>query len=105
MPIVDLAVRDHLSPASRMLLRDDPSLPAVVRGGADDAPTAALAEFLAPTVILTKDSVFTCLGLAVPVDQWVGMAHGLLRASGFEANLANSVFVAEIAAWLAVQAA
>ncbi|MFJ9521866.1 hypothetical protein ACIRPK_26880 [Kitasatospora sp. NPDC101801] len=105
VPIVDLAIGDHLSPASRLLLRDDPSLPARARGDADDAPTAALAEFLAPAVILTQDSVFTRFGLAVPVDQWVGMAHGLLRAAGFEANLTASAFVAEIAARLAWQAA
>ncbi|MFB7375832.1 hypothetical protein ACFC6U_03150 [Kitasatospora purpeofusca] len=101
VPIVDLAIGDHLSPAARLLLRDDPSLPAVARGDADDAPTAALAQFLAPTVILTQDSVFARFGLAVPVDRWVGMAHGLLRAAGFEANLDVSVRVAEVAARLA----
>ncbi|MEV7123887.1 hypothetical protein [Kitasatospora griseola] len=103
VPVVDLAVGDHLSPASRMLLRDDPALPLVARGDADDAPTAALAEFLAPAVILTQDSVFTRFGLAVPVQQWVGMAHGLLRASGFEASLTTAVLAAEVAAHLSVQ--
>ncbi|MFG2844271.1 hypothetical protein ACGF12_14015 [Kitasatospora sp. NPDC048296] len=103
VPIVDLAIGDHLSPASRLLLRDDPTLPASARGDADDAPTAALAEFLAPAVILTQDSVFTRFGLAVPVDQWVGRAHGLLRAAGFETSLSTSVLVAEIAARLAGQ--
>ncbi|MFB7675842.1 hypothetical protein ACFC26_30995 [Kitasatospora purpeofusca] len=103
VPVVDLAVRDHLSPASRMLLRDDPALPLVARGDADDAPTAALAEFLAPAVILTQDSVFTRFGLAVPVQQWVGMAHGLLRAAGFEASLTTAVLAAEVAAHLSVR--
>ncbi|MFD5615127.1 hypothetical protein [Kitasatospora sp. NPDC127060] len=103
VPIVDLAIGDHLSPASRLLLRDDPKLPAIARGDADDAPTAALAQFPAPAVILTQDSVFTRFGLAVPVEQWVGMAHGLLRAAGYEANLSTSVVVAEIAARLAWQ--
>ncbi|MEU5387165.1 hypothetical protein [Kitasatospora cineracea] len=103
VPVVDLALRDHLSPASRMLLRDDPALPLVARGDADDAPTAALAEFLAPAVILTQDSVFTRFGLAVPVQQWVGMAHGLLRACGFEASLTTAVLAAEVAAHLSVQ--
>ncbi|WP_331727158.1 hypothetical protein OG871_39520 (plasmid) [Kitasatospora sp. NBC_00374] len=105
VPIVDLSIGDHLSPASRLLLRDDPSLPAHARGDADDAPTAALAEFLAPAVILTKDSVFTRFGLAVPVDHWVGAAHGLLRAAGFEANLHTSALVAEVAARIAWEAA
>ncbi|MEV7122250.1 hypothetical protein [Kitasatospora griseola] len=105
VPIVDLAIGDHLSPASRLLLRDDPSLPAHARGDADDAPTGALADFLAPAIILTQDSVFTRFGLAVPASQWVGAAHGLLRAAGFEANLHTSAFVAEVAARLAWQAA
>ncbi|MFD6248200.1 PIN domain-containing protein [Streptomyces roseolus] len=105
VPIVDLAIGDHLSPASRLLLRDDPSLPARARGDADDAPTAALAEFLAPTIILTQDSVFTRFGLAVPVSEWVGAAHGLLRAAGFEANLHTSAVVAEVAARLVWQIA
>ncbi|MEU0987832.1 hypothetical protein [Streptomyces sp. NPDC005953] len=56
--VVDLEIRDHLSPQTRHILRVDRDMPQRYRGDPDDAPTMALAEFLAPCVIVTQDSVF-----------------------------------------------
>jgi hypothetical protein len=47
VPVVDLAVGDYLHPRVRPLLRADPELPRRLHGDADDAGTAAVAEFLA----------------------------------------------------------
>jgi hypothetical protein len=64
VPVVDLAVGDYLHPRVRPLVRAYPELPRRMRGDPDDVGTAALAEFLAPAVIISADSVFTRFGLA-----------------------------------------
>ena len=53
-----------------------------LRGDPDDLGTAALAEFLAPAVIISADSVFTRFGLANSVaDTWLPLAHRAAASS------------------------
>ena len=83
VPVVDLAVGDYLHPRIQAIRRADPALPLRLRGDPDDLGTAALAEFLAPAVIISADSVFTRFGLANSVaDTWLPLAHRLLQAAG-----------------------
>ncbi|WP_182903556.1 hypothetical protein [Microbispora sp. H10830] len=63
----------------------------------------ALAEFLAPAIILSADSVFTRLGYSnTDATTWVNTAYMMLQAAGFEANLADAAMLAEGAARLLV---
>jgi hypothetical protein len=88
VPVVYLAVGDYLHPRIQAVRRADPALPMRLRGDPDDLGTAALAEFLAPSVIISADSVFTRFGLANSVaDTWLPLAHRLLQAAGYEATL------------------
>lgn len=99
VPVVDLAIRDYLHPRVRPLMRDDPELPRRLRGDVDDIGTAALAEFLAPAVIISADNVFTRFGLANTLaETWLPTAYTLLNAAGFEANLTDAAIVLEIVA-------
>lgn len=98
VPVVDLAMGDYLHPRIRPLLRADPEFPKRLWGDPDDVGTAALAEFLAPAVILSADSVFARFGLASTLaDTWVPTAYSMLRAAGFEATLSDAALVAEYA--------
>ncbi|TGZ12333.1 hypothetical protein DV517_74280 [Streptomyces sp. S816] len=89
--VVDLEIRDHLSPQTRHILRDDHEMPRRHRGDPDDAPTMALAEFLAPCIIVTQDSVFSRFGVAV-ID-WIPLVQNVLRIAGLEATAANALLV------------
>ncbi|MDQ7911372.1 hypothetical protein RB614_43485 [Phytohabitans sp. ZYX-F-186] len=95
--VVDVAVGDCLSPRAKRVLRDDSILPRSMRGDPDDVETVAVAELLAPAVVLSADSVFARLGMASASVSWVGAAQSLLRAAGFEASLADAAFVVEVA--------
>ena len=101
VPVVDLAVGDYLHPRIQAVRRADPDLPMRLRGDPDDLGTAALAEFLAPAVIISADSVFTRFGLANSVaDTWLPLAHRLLHAAGYEATLTEAAYALELAARL-----
>ncbi|MGW2050952.1 hypothetical protein ACWCPF_38185 [Streptomyces sp. NPDC001858] len=63
--VVDLEIRDHLTAQTRHIVHVDPKMPRKYRGDPDDAPTMALAEFLGPCVIVSKDSVFSRFGYSV----------------------------------------
>ncbi|MFD3334623.1 PIN domain-containing protein [Streptomyces sp. NPDC058700] len=89
--VVDLEIRDHLSPQTRHILRVDHEMPRRHRGDPDDAPTMALAEFLAPCVIVTKDGVFSRFGVAV-ID-WIPVVQNVMRIAGLEATAANALTV------------
>ncbi|MFD0191894.1 PIN domain-containing protein, partial [Streptomyces bacillaris] len=89
--VVDLEIRDHLSPRTRHILRVDREIPQKYRGDPDDAPTMALAEFLAPSVIVTQDSVFSRFGFAV--IEWVPVVRSVMRMAGLEATAANALVV------------
>ncbi|MBL3671436.1 hypothetical protein JL475_37210 [Streptomyces sp. M2CJ-2] len=89
--VVDLEIRDHLSPQTRHILRVDHEMPRRHRGDSDDAPTMALAEFLAPCVIVTQDGVFSRFGVAV-ID-WIPVVQNVLRIAGLEATAANALLV------------
>jgi hypothetical protein len=103
VPAVDLAVGDYLHPRVRPLLRADPDLPRRLRGDADDAGTAAVAEFLAPAVIISADSVFSRFGMSDTVaTTWLPSAYTLLRAAGFEATLADAAVTLELGTRLLV---
>ncbi|MFJ5220567.1 PIN domain-containing protein [Streptomyces sp. NPDC088354] len=93
--VVDLEIRDHLSPQTRHILHVDPEMPLKYRGDPDDAPTMALAEFLAPCVIITQDSVFSRFGFAI--IEWIPVTQNLLRLAGLEATAANALFVIDLA--------
>ncbi|MFF3891240.1 hypothetical protein [Streptomyces sp. NPDC001914] len=92
--VVDLEIRDHLAPQTRHILRVDPKMPRRYRGDPDDAPTMALAEFLGPCVIVSKDSVFSRFGYAV-ID-WIPVAESVLRLAGLEATAANALVLIDI---------
>ncbi|WP_326816206.1 hypothetical protein OIE61_44245 [Streptomyces sp. NBC_01762] len=93
--VVDLEIRDHLSPQTRHILRIDREMPLKYRGDPDDAPTMALAEFLGPCVIVTQDSVFSRFGFAV--IEWIPVAQSLLRLAGPEATAANALVFIDLA--------
>ncbi|MCE0445400.1 PIN domain-containing protein [Streptomyces tricolor] len=97
--VVDLEIRDHLSPKPGTYRRVDPrSAATAYRGDLDDAPTMALAEFLAPCVIVTQDTVFSRFGLAL-ID-WIPVVQGLLRLAGLEATAANALLFSDLACQL-----
>ncbi|WP_123970002.1 PIN domain-containing protein [Streptomyces sp. TLI_185] len=89
--VVDLEIRDHLSPRTRRILRGDREIPRKYRGDPDDAPIMALAEFLAPSVIVTQDSVFSRFGFAV--IEWIPVVQSVMRMAGLEATGANALVV------------
>lgn len=95
--VVPLAIRDCLSPQLRGILQMDPGLLKQLRGDPDDLQTIAAAEFLAPAVIMSADSVFTRLGFSnTTALTWAGIAHRVLRMAGFEATMADAALVAEL---------
>ena len=98
--VVPLRVGDYLNPRIAGLRRCDPDLPKAMRGDPDDLGTAAVAAFLAPAVIISKDSVFNRFGLALPADRWTEEAVRLLAAAGYDATLADAAVTAETAARL-----
>ncbi|MBO2461466.1 hypothetical protein [Actinomadura violacea] len=99
VPVVDLPIRDFLHPRIQPLMRADPDLPKRLRGDVDDLGTAALAEFLAPAVILSADSVFTRFGLGSTLaDTWLPTAYAFLHAAGFEATVTDTLELLEIVA-------
>lgn len=98
VPVVDLPIRDFLHPRIAPMMRADPDLPRRLHGDVDDLGTAALAEFLAPAIILSADSVFTRLGLANTLaTTWLPLAYSLLHAAGFEVSLSVVVELLEMA--------
>jgi hypothetical protein len=97
LPVVDVTPGDCLNPRLRQFLRDDLELPRAMRGDPDDIETAAVADLLAPAVILSTDSVFTRLGMSSSTAaEWIGVARNVLQAAGFEANLADAALVVEL---------
>lgn len=95
--VVDLEIRDHLGPGTARILHVDPGLPRDYRGDPDDAPTMALAELLAPAVIISQDSVFTRFGFASAAAQWIPIAKDLLHMIGVEATFADAAWLTEFA--------
>lgn len=95
--VVDLEIRDHLGPGTARILHVDPGLDRDYRGDPDDAPTMALAELLAPAVIISQDSVFTRFGFAGAAAQWIPIAKDLLRMVGVEASLTDAAWITEFA--------
>jgi hypothetical protein len=87
--VVDLEIRDHLSPETQRIVRVDLEMPRKYRGDPDDAPTMALAQFLGPSVIVSQDKVFDRFGFAV--DEWILVAQGILRMAGLEATAADAM--------------
>jgi hypothetical protein len=98
--VVPLRMGDYLNPGIAAIRRCDPELPRAMRGDPDDLGTAALAEFLAPAVIISKDSVFNRFGLALPADRWTEEAARLLAAAGYDATLNDAAHAAEVGARL-----
>ncbi|NEB01890.1 PIN domain-containing protein [Streptomyces sp. SID13726] len=86
--VVDLEIRDHLSPQTRRILHVEREMPKRY-GDPDDAPTMALAEFLGPSVIVTEDGVFARSGFAV--IEWVPAVQSLLRMADLEATAADAL--------------
>ncbi|WP_162907875.1 PIN domain-containing protein [Allorhizocola rhizosphaerae] len=92
VPVVDLAVRDLLSPRARQIMSED--------GDVDDVETIALAELLAPAVILSTDKVFAKFGHAVAAVRAIEHATAFLRAAGIEATYADGLALLGTAAHL-----
>lgn len=88
---VELEIRDHLAPQTRHVLH---GTALGHPGDPDDAPTMALAEFLAPCVIVAKDNVFARFGFAV-ID-WIPVTQDLLRMAGMEATAADALVAIDI---------
>lgn len=83
VPVVDLAVRDLLSYRSRQIMSTD--------GDVDDVETMALAELLAPSVILSHDGVFAKFGHAGAAITAIEHATAVLRAAGIEASYSDGL--------------
>lgn len=98
--VVPLRMGDYLNPSIAGIRRCDPELPRAARGDPDDLGTAAVAAFLAPAVIISKDSVFNRFGLALPADRWTEEAARLLVAAGYDAALEDAAHAAELGARL-----
>jgi hypothetical protein len=98
--VVPLRMGDYLNPAISGIRRSDPDLPRAARGDPDDLGTAAVAAFLAPAVIISKDSVFSRFGRALPADRWTEEAARLLAAAGYDAALEDAAHAAEVGARL-----
>ncbi|HLQ57829.1 MAG TPA: hypothetical protein VK162_26595 [Streptosporangiaceae bacterium] len=98
--VVPLQMGDYLNPAIAAIRRCDPELPRAARGDPDDLGTAAVAAFLAPAVIISKDSVFNRFGLALPADRWTEEAARMLVAAGYDAALEDAAHAAEVGARL-----
>jgi hypothetical protein len=98
--VVPLRMGDYLNPAISGIRRSDPDLPRAARGDPDDLGTAAVAAFLAPAVIISKDSVFSRFGMALPADRWTEEAARLLVAAGYDAALEDAAHAAEVGARL-----
>ena len=98
--VVPLRMGDYLNPAIAGIRRCDPGLPRAARGDPDDLGTAAVAAFLAPAVIISKDSAFSRFGLALPADRWTEEAARLLIAAGYDAALEDAAHAAEVGARL-----
>jgi hypothetical protein len=96
--VVPLAVGDYLHPRIAALRSCDLDMPRSMQGDPDDLGTAALAQFLAPAVVISKDSVFNRFGLALPAGQWIEEVQRLLTAAGYEAELQGAATAAELAA-------
>jgi len=96
--VVPLNVGDYLHPRLAGIRSCDKSLRKSMWGDPDDLGTAALAEFLTPAVLISKDSVFNRFGLALPAAQWVEEAQRLLAAAGYEAELQGAAGAAELLA-------
>lgn len=93
--LVDLEIRDHLSPQTRRILYVNRGLAPRHQGDPDDAPTMALAELLGPCVIVTEDKVFFRFGFAV--IEWIPVAQSLLRLANLEATAANALVFIDLA--------
>lgn len=97
IPVVDLPIRDFMHPRIRPLLSADPALPKQLRGDPDDAGTAALAEFLAPTIIVSADSVFERLGISgTAAAMFVQTARDVIRNAGYEASFTEAAALVDI---------
>jgi hypothetical protein len=83
VPVVDLAVRDVLSHRSRQIMSSD--------GDVDDVETMALAELLAPAVILSDGVFFAKFGHAGAAISAIEHATAILRAAGTEATYADGL--------------
>lgn len=93
---VDLPIREHLRPEIASIRHSDPALPTAQQGDPDDLPTAALASFLAPAVIVTADRVFARFGLASSEDDWFSVARDLLSTAGYEASYVDGIVLTEL---------
>jgi hypothetical protein len=92
---VPVAIRDCLSPGARTILQTDRSLPKRLLGDPDDVETLAVAELLAPAVILSADSVFCRFGFS-NAEPWIRTAQTILRVAGFEATVADAAFAVDL---------
>lgn len=76
--VVDLPIGEYLRPEIAGIRQSEPA------GDPDDWPTLALAAFLGPSTIVSRDRVFYRLGYANEAKDWTDTAKVLRRAASLE---------------------
>jgi hypothetical protein len=76
--VVELPIGEYLRPEIAGIRQPEPA------GDPDDWPSLAVAAFLGPAVIITRDGVFYRLGYANEVNDWTDAAKVLRRAAALE---------------------
>ncbi|SCF29530.1 PIN domain-containing protein [Micromonospora purpureochromogenes] len=76
--IVDLPIGEYLRPEIEGIRQPEPA------GDPDDWPSLAVAAFLGPAAIITRDRVFYRLGYANKARDWTDTAKALRRAAALE---------------------
>lgn len=76
--VVDLPIGEYLRPEIAGIRQPEPA------GDLDDWPSLAVAAFLGPAAIITRDGVFARLGYANEASDWTVAAKALRRAAALE---------------------
>lgn len=76
--VVDLPIGEYLRPEIAGIRQPAPA------GDPDDWPSLAVAAFLGPAAIITRDGVFARLGYANEASNWTVAAKALRRAAALE---------------------
>ncbi|MDR6320057.1 PIN domain-containing protein [Actinoplanes couchii] len=86
--VVDLPIGEYLRPEIAGIRQPEPV------GDPDDWPSLAIAAFLGPAAIITRDGVFARLGYANKASDWTVTAKVLRRAAALEGEQIDRAVVA-----------
>lgn len=92
--VVDLPIGDYLRPEIAGIRQPEPA------GDPDDWPSLAVAAFLGPAAIITRDGVFARLGYANEASDWTVAAKALRRAAALEGEQIDRAAMAIMSAKL-----